>query len=88
MEKLLRCTVYFTDVNSPQQRGTNENFNSLLREYSPNGKSLAHVTQADVDHVADLLNRRPRKRLGFECPQDVFAPMTGMPTYNTGVTPD
>lgn len=87
MEKLLRCAVYFTDVNSPQQRGTNENFNGLLREYFPKGRSLAHVTQADVDHVADLLNRRPRKRLGFECPRDVFAAMTGIPTYKLRNSP-
>jgi IS30 family transposase len=82
MEKLLDCKVYFTDVNSPEQRGSNENFNGLLREYFPKGKSLAHVTQEEVDRVSDILNRRPRKRLGFECPRDVFAAMTGISKYN------
>ena len=87
MEKLLGCKVYFTDVNGPEQRGTNENFNGLLREFFPKGKSLAHVTQAEVDRVADILNRRPRKRLGFECPRDVFAAMTGIPRYKLRNSP-
>jgi IS30 family transposase len=81
MEELIGCKVYFTDVNSPEQRGSNENFNGLLREFFPKGKSLAHVTQAEVDRVSDILNRRPRKRLGFECPRDVFAQMSGMSKY-------
>jgi IS30 family transposase len=87
MEKLLGCKVYFTDVNSPEQRGTNENFNGLLREFFPKGKSLAHVTQAEVDRVADILNRRARKRLGYECPRDVFAAMTGIPTHKLRNSP-
>lgn len=56
IEKLLKCQVYFTDVNSPQQRGTNENFNGLVREFFPKGVSLAHVTQADATRVATMVN--------------------------------
>jgi len=82
MEQLLDCKVYFTDTHSPEQRGSNENFNGLLREFFPKGKSLAHVTQIEVDRVSDILNRRPRKRLGFECPRDVFAEMSGISKYN------
>jgi IS30 family transposase len=81
IEKLLRCKVYFTDVNSPQQRGSNENFNGLIREFFPKGDSLAHVTQARASEVAMLLNRRPRKRLGYDCPRNVFAAMTGLSPY-------
>jgi transposase, IS30 family len=83
IEKLLKCQVYFTDVNSPQQRGSNENFNGLVREFFPKGTSLAHVTQNDATHVATILNRRPRKRLGYECPRVVFAAMTGLSPYLT-----
>jgi transposase, IS30 family len=79
IEKLLKCQVYFTDVNSPQQRGSNENFNGLLREYFPKGKSLAHVTQLEASLVALNLNRRPRKRLGYRSPARVFAEMSDIP---------
>jgi IS30 family transposase len=81
IEKLLKCRVYFTDVNSPQQRGSNENFNGLIREFFPKGTSLAHVTQEDATRVATKLNRRPRKRLGYECPRNVFAAMSGVSPY-------
>lgn len=40
IEKLLKCKVYFTDTNGPQQRGANENMNGLIREWFPKGKSL------------------------------------------------
>jgi IS30 family transposase len=83
IEKLLKCQVYFTDVNSPQQRGSNENFNGLVREFFPKGTSLAHVTQNQATHVATVLNRRPRKRLGYECPRAVFAAMSGLSPYLT-----
>ncbi len=81
IEKLVKCKVYFTDTHSPEQRGSNENFNGLLREFFPKGKSLAHVTQQHASHVAAILNRRPRKRFGYESPRNVFAAMTGLKPY-------
>jgi transposase, IS30 family len=81
IEKMLGCKVYFTDTHSPQQRGSNENLNGLIREFFPKGTSLAHVTQSDATRVATLLNNRPRKRLGFRRPRDVFAELTGASYY-------
>lgn len=57
------------------QRGTNENTNGLLRQYLPMGKSMAGLTQEDLDDIADKLNTRPRKRLSFDTPADRLAPL-------------
>jgi IS30 family transposase len=65
--------VYFCDPRSPWQRGSNENTNGLLRQYFPRRKSLAGITQEHLDQIADKLNRRPRKTLGFRTPAEKLA---------------
>jgi IS30 family transposase len=65
--------VYFCDPRSPWQRGSNENTNGLLRQYFPKGKSLARVSQDELDRVADELNGRPRQTLGWHSPTQRLA---------------
>ena len=69
----LGAPCYFTDPYCAWQRGTNENTNGLIRQYFPKGISLKGVTQRDCDAVADLLNSRPRKRLGGFTPEECYA---------------
>ena len=71
--------VYFCDPQSPWQRGSNENTNGLLRQYFPKGQSLAGITQERLDEVAELLNGRPRKTLGFRTPAQKLAELIDRP---------
>jgi IS30 family transposase len=72
LAKALNCKVYFADPNCPNQRGTNENTNGLLRQFAPKRRSFSNITQADVDRIAHLLNTRPRKCLNWKTPYEVF----------------
>ncbi|GAG34188.1 unnamed protein product, partial [marine sediment metagenome] len=39
--------------------------NGLIRQYFPKGQKLMAVAGEEIEHLADRLNHRPRKTLGF-----------------------
>ena len=72
LEQRLPLKVYFTTPYHSRQRGTNENFNGLLRQYLPKGTCMSAVTQARCNQIADVLNHRLRKRHGFKTPAALY----------------
>jgi IS30 family transposase len=72
IDKSLGSTAYFADPYSSWQRGSNENLNGLIRQYIPKSRPLATVSDAELETIEMLLNNRPRKRLGYRTPHEVF----------------
>jgi len=73
LEKRTQLLVYFADPHSPWQRPTNENTNGLLRQYFPKGTDLSQYSKQYLTKVAEEMNNRPRKSLGFRTPAEVMA---------------
>jgi len=68
----LQMPVFFADPYCPWQRGTCENTNGLIRQFLPKGTSLRNVSPRRLADVAQKLNHRPRKLLGYLTPSEVF----------------
>ena len=72
IERQTGTSLYFANPYHSWERGTNENTNGLLRFYFPKQMSFAHLTQQQLDVAVRQLNTRPRKRLGYKTPEQVF----------------
>lgn len=70
--KATGAEFYLCAAHHPWEKGCVENLNGLLREYFPKGTDLSKVGDGDVQAVYDELNHRPRKRLGWRTPWEVF----------------
>jgi len=78
--------IYFCDPRSPWKRGSNQNTNGLLRQYSPKGTDMTQYDGRELDAVAATFKARPRKTLGWKTPAEAFnallseAQLTGVAT--------
>ena len=72
IDEALGSTSYFARPFASWERGSNENFNGLLRQYVPKKRSMESITDEEIRMIENRLNNRPRKRLGFRTPSEVF----------------
>jgi transposase, IS30 family len=72
IEQRLGTYVYFATPHHAWERGTNENTNGLIRQYLPKGMDLSKLTQQQCSAIAEKLNNRPRKCLGYRTPNEVY----------------
>jgi len=70
--KHLKCDFYFAHAYSAWERGTHENTNGLIRQYFPKTRDFRTIIDEEIIHAMKRLNNRPRKRLGFKTPNQVF----------------
>lgn len=72
----LGATVYFARPYHSWERGSNENTNGLIRQYIPKGTDFDTLTPEDILEIQERINKRPRKRLAFSSPNDIFVKLT------------
>jgi IS30 family transposase len=75
-DRALECDVdmkvYSATPYHSWERGSNEHWNGLLRQFYPKKSSFEKVKRPDVEKSVRLLNDRPRKRHGYRTPREVF----------------
>lgn len=69
----LKTKIYFAFPYHSWERGTNENTNGLLRQFFPKGTDFTKITDFDLQKAVHLINTRPRKRLHYHTPKQVFS---------------
>lgn len=74
----LKADFYFAHPYASWERGTNENTNGLIRQYFPKSRDFTTITQQEIDTAMERLNNRPRKRLGYQTPSQVFFRTSGV----------
>ncbi len=72
IEREVNMTIYFADPYKSYQRWTNENTNWLLRQFLPKWTDFEKLTEKELQKYVALINNRPRERLWFMTPNEVF----------------
>ena len=68
----LGTKMYFTHPYSSWERAQNERHNGLLRDFIPKSISMKRFSDEDILTIADMLNQRPRRILGYHTPAELF----------------
>jgi len=72
IENIIGIKCYYAHAYHSWERGSNENTNGLIRDYFPKKTDFDTITDKEIKFVENALNNRPRKRLGWKTPLEVF----------------
>ena len=72
IEKELGVKVYFCNPYSPWEKGSNENFNGILRQYFPKKTDFSKISEQELEKVVTRIKNRPRKILGYFKSTEIF----------------
>jgi len=72
IEYFTKLKVYFAHPYHSRERWTNENTNWLIRQYIPKKTDFKNISEEDLQIFVKRINLRPRKRLWYLNPFEVF----------------
>ena len=72
LSKIEGLDIHFAHAYSSYERGTNENFNGLLREFIPKGTSLKELNPTLLEDYTKAINERPRRIHGYQSAKKLF----------------
>ena len=72
LSHLAGVDIYYAHPYSSHERGSNENFNGLLREFLSKGKSLNPLTDDELSQYVSAINERPRRLLNYKTATFLF----------------
>ena len=72
IERGLGVPVYFARPYRSTDKPHLEHANALIRQYLPKHSSFDGLTKGDLKEIEWRLNNRPRKKLGYRTPHEVF----------------
>jgi IS30 family transposase len=72
LELITGCKVFYCEIRSPWQKGSNENMNGRIRRFLPRNANIDLVTQEQLNFLTSILNDTPRKCLGFQTPKELY----------------
>ena len=72
MEQGGRTIIYYCHPYSSYERGTNEQWNSMVRRFLPKGTSFDNLSNKDASRIANYINSLPRKRFHYRTPLDIW----------------
>lgn len=73
IQKETKMKCFYAHPYSSWERGSNENANGLLRDYFPKKTDFSMISRELLATVEYKLNTRPRKRLGWKTPLEVWS---------------
>ena len=72
IDQELNSTAYFARPFASWERGSNENLNGFLRQYIPKKRAMSTASDEEIRMIQNRSNNRPRKKLRFKTPSEVF----------------
>jgi IS30 family transposase len=72
ISEALEVDFFFARPYHSWERGSNENLNGLIRQFTPKKTDFSELTDEFIKQVEDILNNRPRKRYNYETPNEKF----------------